>query len=88
MICQSSQTTSLIEIGEPKYYILRLGCSSLNYDLFNNYVSDTCLCMCGSQETAKHFLIDCDTFNDIRNTTINTLAVAFDVDILLKGCPL
>ena len=44
--------------------------------------------MCGSQETAKHFLIYCDTFNDIRDTTINTLDVAFDVDILLKDCPL
>ena len=67
---------------------LRLGCSSLNSDLYNNHVSDSCLCMCGSQETAKHFLLECNTFNHIRNTTINTLIIAFDVDILLKGCPL
>ena len=44
--------------------------------------------MCGSQESAKHFLLECNTFNDDRNTSINTLNIAFDVDILLKGCPL
>ena len=84
----------------PKYYLsgdrkaqilhtrLRLGCSSLNSDLFNNHVSNTDRCICGSQETAKHFLLECPKYIDTRNTTINSLNIAYDLDILLKGCPL
>ena len=84
----------------PKYYFcgnrkaqilhtrLRLGCSSLNSDLLKNYVSNTDRCTCGSPETAMHFLLECNNYIDIRNDTINSLNIAFNTDILLKGCPL
>ena len=67
---------------------LRLGCSSLNFDLFNNHVSESFNCICGSPETAQHFLLECINFNDIRNETIHLLDVAINIDILLGGCPL
>ena len=36
---------------------LRLACSSLNADLFNNHILMTNKCSCGSIETAEHFLL-------------------------------
>ena len=76
----------------PKYYFcgnrkaqilhtrLRLGCSSLNSDLLKkNYVSNTDRCTCGSPETALHFLLKCNNYIDIRNDTINSLYIAFDI---------
>ena len=67
---------------------LRLGCSSLKFDLFNNHVSESFNCICGSPETAQHFLLECINFNGIRNETIHLLDVAINIDILLRGCPL
>ena len=63
----------------PKYYYLgsrklqilhtrlRLGCSSLNADLFRNHVSDSDRCRCGLPETADHFLLSCIFYNVSRN---------------------
>ena len=59
------------KINIPKYFYagdrkakilhtrLRLGCSSLNADLFSNHISDTDICSCGLVETAEHYLLDC-----------------------------
>ena len=88
------------KINVPKYFyigermaqilhtLLRLGCSSLNADLFNNHVSDTDKCLCGLPETAKHFILYCPYYTQLRHLTIHSISVAIDVDILLKGCPL
>ena len=38
---------------------IRLECSSLNADLFNNHISLTNKCSCGSVGTAEHFLLHC-----------------------------
>ena len=88
------------KINVPKYFYigermarilhtrLRLGCSSLNADLFNNHVSDTDKCLCGLPETAKHFLLHCPYCTQLRHLTIHNISVAIDVDILLKGCPM
>ena len=35
-----------------------------------------------------HFLLECNNYIDIRNDTINSLNIAYNTDILLKGCPL
>ena len=67
---------------------LRLGCSSLNSDLFKNHISDNDKCICGQPETAKHFLLDCPFFNNIRSSSINKLNHACNIDILLNGCQL
>ena len=47
---------------------LRVGCSALNYDLFNNlHVAESPSCHCGfHSETAAHFLLDCPLFANQR----------------------
>ena len=67
---------------------LRLGCSSLNADLFNNRISITDKCICGSLESAEHYFLHRDRYATLREETINTINVNFNVDILLNGCPL
>ena len=78
--------------GERKAQILhkrlKLGCSSLNADLFNNHISITDKCICGSIESAEHYFLHCDRYATLREETINTINVNFNVDILLNGCPL
>ena len=83
----------------PYYYIgdrrcqilharLRLGCSSLNADLFNNHLSETDKCTCGEPETAQHFFFQCANFRAVRAATILSLPHQINIEIILKGCPL
>ena len=81
----------------PKYYYegerraqilhtrLRLGCSSLNYDLFKNHVSDTDKCNCGLIESSEHFLLHCARYDNIRFETLHKITLAYDTETLLKG---
>jgi hypothetical protein len=73
---------------------MRIGCSGLNYDLWNNlHVIDSpaCTCPSGVDETAKHFLLHCQKFIAERLTMVATLAqlnyVDPNVDLLLSGNP-
>ena len=79
-------------LGERKAQILharlRLNCSSLNADLFNNHVSDNDMCSCGAHKTAEHYLLYCNNHLTVRGETIHKINVAYKVEILLKGCPL
>ena len=80
----------------PKYYYegdsraqilhtrLRLGCSSLNYDLFKNHVSDTDKCNCGLIESSDH-LLHCARYDNIRSETLHKITLAYDTETLLKG---
>jgi hypothetical protein len=55
---------------------LRIGCSLLNYDLFNNLhviQSPNCLCAMEVPETAKHFLLTCPLYQVPRNTLYSKL---------------
>ena len=84
----------------PKYYyissrklqilhtILRLSCSSVIADLFRNHVSETDKCGCGLPETAEHFLLSCRFYTIIRNNIFGQINVPFNIDTLLRGCPL
>ena len=67
---------------------LRLGCSTLNSDLFKNHLRDNDSCACGSPETAEHFLCICSNYDNIRRTTLQQIQVPFNTNILLCGCPL
>ena len=79
-------------LGQRKAQILharlRLNCSSLNADLFNNHVSDNDMCSCGAHETAEHYLLYCNNYMTVRRETIHKINVAYNVETLLKGCPL
>ena len=79
-------------IGDRKSQILhtrlRLQCSSLNADLFKNHILDNDKCPCGQVETAEHFLLNCPLFTELRNDTIGKILMPYNIEILLKGCPL
>ena len=73
----------------PKYYYegerraqilhtrLRLGCSSLNYDLFKNHVSDTDKCNCGLIESSEHFLLHCANLIQFNQYNLIRLKMVF-----------
>ena len=67
---------------------LRLGCSSLNADLYTNHISLDNTCTCGEIENAQHYLLHCHVYREIRRNTIAKLTVPITIDILLNGCPL
>ena len=64
---------------------LRMGCSKLNGDLFNNHIRDSPICQCGFHtENAIHYFFDCPNYarerivmfnkiEQIRNVTAKTL---------------
>ena len=86
------QVSKYFFYAERKYQILhtrlRLGCSSLNADLFRNHVSESDRCRCGKFETAEHYFFNCTLYNNTRTDTISNMAYNIDIDVLLKGCPL
>ena len=67
---------------------LRLRMSDLNSDLFRRHLTQDKRCSCGFRdENAKHFLLDCQLYNNIRLVTINNLPpIARKCDTLLNGC--
>ena len=67
---------------------LRLGCSSLNSDLFRNHLRDDDKCACGHPETSHHYFLECRRYIEIRHETLNRLPFQINTDILLFGCPL
>ena len=46
------------------------------------------MCSCGAPETAEHYLLHCNNYMTVRRETIHKIIVAYNVEILLKGCPL
>ena len=69
---------------------LRLGCSSLNYDLFRKNIVPSQACLCGEVESVRHFMLTCPLFNIHGThmlTTIHSLVpgTAITLDLLLKG---
>ena len=41
-------------------------CSSLNHHLYSKNTTDSPLCTCGRIETNKHYLFECNRFNEFR----------------------
>ena len=66
---------------------LRLGCSSLNADLFSNHVAKSPKCVCDDNETTKHYSLHCRLQNVTRSNTIHQLNYSINTEIL-RGCPL
>ena len=53
---------------------LRLEISDLNSDLYKRHLTDDMSCLCGSPlENARHYLVECPLFDQIRPTTINLI---------------
>ena len=68
---------------------LRIGCSSLNFDLFVRNISDSPMCRCGSLENAQHYFFHCNLYNRQRVVLLNSVAnyCTPTVITLLQGNP-
>ena len=66
---------------------LRTNCSALNQDLFRKNISDTSQCICGSTETADHFLLECPLYHGQRRELFQVISLIcpISVDVLLFG---
>ena len=49
-------------------------CSSLNHHLFSKNIIDSPLCICGRPETTKHYLFDCNRFNNLRQEMMQSIS--------------
>ena len=60
---------------------LRLNMSDLQSDLFKRHISEEKTCMCGFRdENAKHYLLDCPLFDNVRSITL------FNLPPLARNC--
>ncbi len=60
-------------LGQVLHTRIRLGCSSLNHDLFRKSIVESPLCACGESETASHFLMSCPLYNQQRQSYLSSL---------------
>ncbi len=85
----NSKSPLLYNVGSRRGQILhariRLACSSLNYDLHRRSIVDTPNCMCGSAETASHFLLHCNNYHNERQLYLSNIPCPPLVDNLLYG---
>lgn len=83
------KSSPLYNIGNRRQQIhhtrLRLGCSSLNYDLNRRNIVDSPLCICGAIETPLHYLIHCPRYDRARQLFFSDLPCAFVINNLLFG---
>ena len=54
-------------IGQILHARLRMGCSSLNSDLYRKHIVASPSCHCGAFESAKHFLFHCPNYSIARH---------------------
>ena len=84
-----SKSNPLYNVGGRKQQInharLRLGCSSLNFDLYRRNIVETDLCACGSVETANHFLLHCPSYRTARDSLFSNLSCPPTSNCLLFG---
>ena len=64
-------------------------CSSLNQHLYRKSIVDSPNCICGSTESANHYLFHCLRYTAQRQMYINYINVSINLttEILLLGSP-
>ena len=74
-------------LGQIYHARLRTNCSSLNQHLFSKNIIESPLCACGEVEDTKHFLFDCQYFQNLRHELFNKISTICQptVNILLFG---
>jgi hypothetical protein len=81
-----TKSCPLFNVGDRKLQIyhsrLRLGCSSLNFDLHRRNITSSPDCICGAIETPSHFLIHCPRYQHIRQHCFTNLPCATTVNNL------
>ena len=60
-------------IGQIYHARLIMDYSSLNPHLFSKNIINSPLCICGRLETTKHFLFDCNRFNNLRQEMMQSM---------------
>ncbi|KAH3876776.1 hypothetical protein DPMN_000626 [Dreissena polymorpha] len=74
----------LFNVGDRRLQIyhsrLRLGCSSLNYDLHRRNMTSSPDCICGAIETPSHSLIHCPRYQHTRQHCFTNLPGATTVN--------
>ena len=53
---------------------LRTSCSSLNHHLFSKNIINDPYCQCGSVETTKHYLFECQRYSQLRQEMLNEIS--------------
>jgi len=72
---------------------LRNLCSNLNFDLFNDHLTDCPSCACSFEyETVFHYFLECPLYNNLRLTLFTSVDNYgnhnhIDTNIFLQGCP-
>ncbi len=83
------KSSPLLNIGNRRDQImharLRLGCSSLNYDLFRKSIVDSPLCTCGAEETVDHYLTSCPRYQLQRQEHLTDIDCPTITSYLLNG---
>ena len=76
-------------ISQIQHTRLRTDCSSLNHHLFSKKFVDSPHCACGAVETTKHYLFECQRYNEIRTLMLNELTnyCQPDLNTVLFGIP-
>ena len=66
---------------------LRTSCSSLNHHLFSKNIINDPYCQCGSVETIKHYLFECQRYSQLRQEMLNEISkyCTPSLDCLLFG---
>ena len=62
-------------------------CSSLNHHLVSKNIINDTYCQCGSVETSKHYLFECQRYSQLRQETLNEISkyCTPSLDCLLFG---
>ena len=53
---------------------LRTFCSSLNHHLFSKNIINDPNCQCGSVETTKHYILECQRYSQLRQEMLNEIS--------------
>ena len=74
-------------IGQIYHSRLKMDLSSLNHHLFLKNAIDSPLCICGRPETTKHYLFDCNRFNNLRQKMMQSIFLLYEqtLNALLYG---
>ena len=74
-------------MGQVLHARLRMGCSSLNADLYRQNIVPSPSCSCGGSQSTYHFLFMCPNYNDIKYTYLPNNLYTLDIHQLLPGIP-
>ena len=68
--------------------VCHINAQSMFHKLYNNHVLENDKCSCGQTESTEHYILNCTNYREVRENTLGRITVPYNIDILLKGCPL